>query len=231
MELAEFLVKLAYYFPYYVALVLVPMVVRSVLERCIGVRPEYFERMWHVSYEQVFQSSVLTALYFPLFEELVFRAIPLYLFGFPGLVIGSAVWVLMHPAWQLQYISELPLSRKILFTLTTSANYTANAIFYGIIWLNGDGLVAIVYHMLHNTWIYFVVLAREIELPQIPIPRRNKYRYVKPIATEVPRPQPIEREEELPQLTFVVRKTKRSLEEELEEPVETLTFVKRKIKS
>ncbi|HID41660.1 MAG TPA: CPBP family intramembrane metalloprotease, partial [Pyrodictium sp.] len=188
MELTELLLKLVYYFPYYVALVLVPMIVRVILEYYIGVRPEHFERTWdlHTSYEQVFQTFVLTVLYFPLFEELVFSAIPLYLFGLTGLVIGSAVWVLMHPAWQLQHVSDLSLPRKLAFTATCTLYYSINSVFYAIIWLNGDGIIAIIYHMLHNAWLYLAVLAREIELPQIPIPRRNKYRYIKPIATEVP---------------------------------------------
>jgi len=230
MEATEFLLKLAHYFPYYVALVLVPMIVRTILEDLIlGIRAEYFEThlRLHVSYEEAFKTFVLVSLYFPLFEELVFRALPLNLFGLPGLVIGSAIWVLMHPAWQLQYLSELPLSKKLAFTATCTLYYSLNAIFYAIVWLNGDGLVALAYHMIHNTWIQAVILAREIELPQIPTPwKKNKYRYVKPIATEIPRPTR-RGENSNTELTFVVKRGMRSLEEELEEPQETLIFVKK----
>jgi len=249
--------QLLYYFPYYVGLVLVPMVIRVLIERSIGIRPEMFESRIvplpiNMSYETAFRTIVLTVLYYPLFEELVFRGLPFLLFGTIGLAVGSTVWVVMHPSWQLQYISELPLRKKLMFTATSSGYYIANAVFYGMMWVNGAGLAAILYHIFHNGWLTLGDIIKEVELPT----PWKKYRYIRKrpaVAEESKAPSPrlfrlfrrnqkpkIEEkdaehgeEEELGtplELKFVVRKTKRSLVDEVEE-ARNLMFVKRKIKN
>ena len=114
------LYQLAYYFPYYVILVLVPMIIRVLAERAMGIRPETFESRvgsilpLDMAYETAFRTIVLSALYYPLFEELKFRGLPYFFFGSIGVVVGSTVWVLMHPAWQLQYLSAYPLRKLSL---------------------------------------------------------------------------------------------------------------------
>jgi len=232
IDIGTLLYQLAYYFPWYVLLVLVPLTVRGLVERALGVRPEVFESHvfpYTASFESSFRALALTVLYFPLFEELVFRGIPLLLFGWLGLIIGSAVWVLMHPAWQLQYLAHLPLGRKIAFTATSTCFYALNAVFYGMMWLDGAGLAAIIYHVAHNAWVSLVSWLRE-EVP--PVWRRLKVIKRQP-ATEAK--QPKRRKEDIeeldvPELKFIVKKSTRSLSDELEE-ANRFIFVRRKSNS
>lgn len=235
------LYQIIYYFPWYVGLVLVPMVIRVTIERAIGIRPETFEDIClpilGMSYETAFKTITLTVLYYPLFEELIFRGLPYFFFGWMGVVIGSTVWVLMHPAWQLQYLSKYPLSKKIIFTLTSTGYYVSNAIFYSMLWINDAGLVAILYHIIHNGWLTLGDIIREIELPS---PwKRLKFIKKQPVAEE-PRlrglmrrrqsSKDVEEEENVLQMRFVVKKTIRSLEDEVEE-AKRFMFVKRKLKN
>jgi len=144
LGLSTLLYQMLQYFPWYVALVLAPMVIRILIERALGIRPEIFETrisplpMINMSYETAFRTVTLTALYYPLFEELLFRGIPYLLFGTVGAVIGSVVWVLMHPAWQLQALSDFPLWKKIAFTVTAAFYYASSAAFYTMMWLDGE---------------------------------------------------------------------------------------------
>jgi len=164
----ELLVQLAIYFPWYVFLVLLPMGLRIIIERAFGIRHEVFNLpppSAGLAYESAFRSLVLTALYYPFFEEIVFRGAPLYIFGYWGLVAGSIVWTLMHPSWQLQYLAEYPLSKKFLYTLTSTFYYACNAIFYGMMWLAGAGVGAIIYHVGHNLWLTLMDMFQEVEVP------------------------------------------------------------------
>ena len=244
------LCQLLYYFPWYVGLVLIPMVIRVAIERAIGIRPEVFcegrvehpelppRELWGgVSYEAAFREVVLSALYSPLFEELVFRGLPCLLFGSPGVVAGSAVWVAMHPAWQLQYLSAYPLRKRLAFTLTSTCYYAANAAFYSMMWLSGAGLAAILYHMAHNGWLTLAGLMRRVELPA---PWR-RYRFVRRRSVGGEAPPALRllrrlirgggrREEEAPPLRFVVRGARRTLADEVEE-ARSLMYVRRKANS
>ncbi len=102
---------LIYYFPYYVALVLVPSLIRAIVEDALKIRyyedcifdPRYFAS---VDATALYRSIVISGLYFPLFEEIFFRLVPLYFLGFYGLILGNIVWVAMHPTWQLEKIDE-----------------------------------------------------------------------------------------------------------------------------
>ena len=241
------LYQLLYYFPWYVGLVLVPMAIRVTIERAIGIRPETFEDRLSpllpidMSYETAFRTITLTVFYFPLFEELLFRGLPYLFFGTLGVVMGSLIWVLMHPAWQLQYLSAYPLRKKLVFTATSTGYYAANAIFYSMMWLNGAGLAAILYHIIHNGWLTLGDIIKEIELPA----PWKKYRYVRkqPVADEAPikvlklfrKSEPKEEEYEgvgkQPlELRFVVKKATRSLSDEVEE-AKSFMFVRRKVKN
>jgi len=241
------LYQMLYYFPWYVGLVLIPMAIRVTIERAIGIRPETFEDRVNpllpinMSYETAFRTITITVFYYPLFEELLFRGLPYLFFGTLGVIIGSLIWVLMHPAWQLQYLSAYPLRKKLLFTATSTGYYAANAVFYGMMWLNGAGLAAILYHIIHNGWLTLGDIIKEIELPT----PWKRYRYVRkqPVAGEAPikvlkffrRNKPVDEEhgeiEEQPlQLRFVVKKSTRSLSDEVEE-VKRFIFVRRKLKN
>jgi len=168
----EIIAKFFYYFPFYVALSVVPAMIRIALERVFGIR---MDELLSMSYEEAYRNFVLSSMFFPLFEEVVFRGLPMMLFGFPGLIIGSLTWVAMHPSWQLQYVSSLSLSKKILFTFTSSMYYACQAVLYGWMWINGDGIIAILYHMFHNAWITLVEILSDslkgreirIRLPRI----------------------------------------------------------------
>ncbi|RLF08518.1 MAG: hypothetical protein DRJ60_00205 [Thermoprotei archaeon] len=239
------LYQMLYYFPWYVGLVLIPMAIRVAVERAIGIRPEAFEGKvsapllpFDMSYEVAFRTVTITALYYPLFEELLFRGLPYLFFGFLGVIIGSLVWVVMHPAWQLQYLSAFPLRKKIIFTLTSSSYYVANAVFYSMMWLDGAGLAAILYHIIHNGWLVFGDVIRQVELPT----PWKRYRFVRrhPIGEEAPpsfrlfkkfrKPAKGDEPEEKLPLRFVVRKTRRSLADEVKE-AKSFMFVRRKVKN
>ena len=241
------LYQMLYYFPWYVGLVLIPMAIRVTIERAIGIRPETFEDRVNpllpinMSYEAAFRTITITVFYYPLFEELLFRGLPYLFFGTLGVIIGSLVWVIMHPAWQLQYLSAYPLRKKLIFTATSTGYYVANAVFYAMMWLNGAGLAAILYHIIHNGWLTLGDIIKEIELPA----PWKRYRYVRkqPVADEAPikvlkffrRNKPVDEEhgeiEEQPlQLRFVVKKATRSLSDEVEE-AKRFIFVRRKLKN
>jgi len=240
LGLSTLLYQMLQYFPWYVALVLAPMVIRILIERALGIRPEIFETrisplpMINMSYETAFRTVTLTALYYPLFEELLFRGIPYLLFGTVGAVIGSVVWVLMHPAWQLQALSDFPLWKKIAFTVTAAFYYASSAAFYTMMWLDGDGLCAILYHTFHNGWITLADIIREVEIPT----PWKRYRYVRkhPVSESYPKlfrkkggEKTEEREEEEMKMSFVIRKSTKSLSDEVEEAKNL--FVRRKVKN
>lgn len=222
---------MVYYFPWYVGFVLVPMVIRLAIERVMGVRSEVFYSTIHsVSLESAFMEVVLAVFYYPFFEELIFRGLPYLFFGFLGVVVGSLIWVVMHPAWQLRYLSSFPLKKKVGFLLTSSWYYSMNAVFYTIMWLNSAGLAAILYHMLHNGWLTFGDILKEVELPA-------PWKKLKRPSIRVPKPKIIKKRrgteeagEEVVPRRFVIRKGGRSLEEEAEE-VLRYVFVRRKIKN
>jgi len=241
MDAMSLLYQLAYYFPYYVVLVFFPMVARVLIERALGIRPEIFESRafpifpLNMAYETAFRTLVLSGLYYPLFEELVFRGLPHFFFGSLGVVVGSTVWVLMHPAWQLQYLSAFPLKKKLAFTATSTAYYVCNAIFYSMMWINGAGLAAIIYHAAHNTWLTLADIIREsIPVPKFRFSKKGKEKKGSPIAIKpvlasrrkIPKPS---EEEKLPEHTmhFVVKKSTPSLSREAEDAL-SMTYVRKK---
>jgi len=176
------------------------MLIRLGLERLAGISPDIFaarissmpDLFPTLAYETAFKEFVITSMYYPLLEEIMFRALPLLFCGEIGLIIGSFVWVLMHPAWQLTYLREFPLSKKILFTATTAFYYACCAVFYGMMWLAGAGVAAILYHMIHNGWLTLADLIKKIEVPT----PWKKFRYVSKKPIEAPMPVIAEREEE-----------------------------------
>ncbi len=210
----DVLIEIVYWFPWYVLLVLVPLAVRMAVERAIGIRAEVFyypPSTGAISYELAFADLVRTGLYYPIFEELLFRGLPLFFFGVPGLIAASAVWVLLHPAWQLRYLSGFPLWKKIVFTLTTSGYYASSAILYSMMWLQGAGAIALVYHVGHNVVFTALDILREVELPPL-LPRKSDF--VKPRGAA-------------PSMKFVVKKE----EGGGREGIAPSRFVKRKLGS
>ena len=205
-----------YYLPGYLGLVLVPAVIRVLAERALGIRIEPVSSVH--DYETGFRSFVLHVLYYPFFEEVFFRGIPLILFGLPGLIIGSAVWALLHPVSQLQLVRGNPVSKKVLFTITTSFYYACCAVFYSMVWL-ASGIVAFLYHSMHNALILLTEYLREVELPWF----KPRYITPQPLLPRIrkPRAKPAIQagEEEGGRLTFMFVKPKttlRSLREEEE---------------
>jgi hypothetical protein len=165
-------------------------------------------------------------LYYPFFEEVFFRGIPLALFGLPGLVIGSAVWALLHPVSQLQLVRGNPVSKKILFTITTSFYYACCAVFYSMVWL-ASGIVAFLYHSMHNALVMLTEYLREVEPPW----HKPKYITPQPLLPRVrkPRAKPATQAGGEEQLTFIFVKPKttlRSLREE--EELSEFLFIKPK---
>jgi len=170
----EYLYKFFEYTPLYLGLVLVPAIIRTVIDTAIiKIRPSAFElppskpkeSLLSIKYEDAFASFVGTALYAPLVEEIVFRAVPYTFLGFAGLVVGNIVWILAHPSWQLRYVSGLSLKQKLAFTANTIFYYSCAAVFFSIPWLQGFGLLSIAYHMFHNGLITIGGIFHEIEFP------------------------------------------------------------------
>jgi len=169
----EYIYKFFEYAPLYVGLVLVPALIRTVIDTAViritpsafDLPPSKHDSLLSVKYEDAFSSLVGTALYAPLVEEIVFRGSAYLMFGIVGLVIGNAVWVLAHPSWQLRYVSGLPLKKKLAFTANASFYYICAAIFFSIPWLQGFGILSVVYHMLHNGMLVLGGIFHEIELP------------------------------------------------------------------
>lgn len=168
----DILVKFLEYLPLYVALVLVPAIIRTFIDTAlIKIPPSAFllppsdNKRMSVKYEDAFASIVGSALYAPLIEELVFRAVPYLLLGMAGLIVGNIVWILAHPSWQLRYISGLTTKQKLAFTANTVFYYGCASAFFTIPWLEGYGLLAIAYHMLHNGMIVISGIFNEIEVP------------------------------------------------------------------
>ena len=170
----DYLYKFFEYMPLYLGLVLVPALIRTVIDTAIiKIRPSSFElppskpkeSLLYIKYEDAFASFVGTALYAPLVEEIVFRACPYMFLGLTGLVVGNIVWILAHPSWQLRYVSGLPLKQKLAFTANTIFYYSCASIFFSIPWLQGYGLLAIIYHMAHNGILTLGGIFHEIEFP------------------------------------------------------------------
>jgi len=166
LEIGELLFQIVYYFPWYVFLVMVPMVLRGLLDRVFGIRYSifYLPAPVTLAYETAFRQVTYEVLYLPLFEELVFRAATMYFFGYWGFVVGNIIWVLLHPSWQLQYLRGFPTWKKVAFTLTSVFYYSCCAMFYGMMWLAGAGVAAIAYHVVHNGWLTAFDMMREIEI-------------------------------------------------------------------
>ncbi len=161
---ADILTAFVQFLPLYIGLCLVPGIIRGVVESVVlGINSEYFSS---VSYAEGFRSFVISVFFAPFFEELLFRALPLLVFGFPGLVVATVTWILLHPAWQLQYIDFLPLKKKLAFTFTSTTYYACCALFYVTVWLSGAGLAAVLYHMFHNFIFTSASILKEA-LPEI----------------------------------------------------------------
>jgi len=167
----DILIKFFEYALLYVALVLVPAIIRTFIDTVIIKIPSSSFMLppsnskFTVKYEDAFASIVGTALYAPLVEEIVFRAAPFIFLGFPGLVVGNFVWVLAHPSWQLKYLSGMPTKTKVAFTANTIFYYSSAAIFFSIPWIQGYGILSIIYHIFHNGVIVLGGIFSEIELP------------------------------------------------------------------
>lgn len=167
----DLLYKIVEYIPLYIALVLVPAIVRTFIDTAIiKIPPSSFQlppskSSLSIRYEDAFSSFVGSALYAPLVEEIVFRGAPYQFLGTSGLVIGNIVWILAHPSWQLRYISGTPTKTKIAFTLNTIFYYTCAAIFFTLPWLQGYGILSILFHTFHNGIITLGGIFSEIELP------------------------------------------------------------------
>lgn len=167
-EAMELLEQVAWSAPAFIVFVLIPAVIRASVDKLLGV--DYYLRA--SSFEEGFRSVVHTGLFYPLFEELLFRGLPLLLLGSAGMWFATAVWVLMHPAWQLNYLGQAPLSRKLAATATSLIYYIPSGYFYGSLWLGGAGAAAIFWHTALNATITMAEQLREANLELRELPRR-----------------------------------------------------------
>jgi hypothetical protein len=259
---------LVYFLPGYLGLVLVPAIIRSLVERALGIAPELYGRAVGSSHhahscgnggngrrgggrargryrryahqieeEGLFARIAIDVLYYPFFEEVFFRGVPLLIMGLPGLVVGSAVWIVLHPVWQVKLVEHLPPRKKALFLLTCSSYYASCAAFYSMVWLASPpltGVVAFVYHSLHNALVTLSAYLRELPPPW------KKSEFVRPrtvagggLRIRRGEGRREEREEagegeEIEFETFMFVRPRRSLKSLREEELGELLFVKRR---
>jgi membrane protease YdiL (CAAX protease family) len=215
----EILLAMLYYLPYYIILVLIPALIMGIVLRKLGISTESIEDP-----TQLYNSVVITGLYFPLFEELVFRGATLLIFGFQGLVIGNIIWVMLHPTHQLREI-ETEEWKKTIFFLSSLLFYSLSAVFYSIIWLDGNGIVAILYHCAHNTFFTLADSIKDIKwrLPRIPKRKEEGPKFIKRKTSPVVSGEGLPFEEE--ETTLFVRRKAGETASPSEEPTR---FVKRK---
>ena len=173
----EFVVKFFEYAPFYIGLVLIPAIIRTFIDTAVIKIPSSnfllppskselsVRNKMDIKYEDAFSSVVSSSLYAPLVEEMVFRASPYIFLGLPGLVVGNIVWILAHPSWQLRYVTGLPTEKKVAFTANTIFYYACASVFFSMPWLDGYGLIAIAYHMLHNGLLTLGGIFSEVEFP------------------------------------------------------------------
>jgi len=87
----------------------------------------------------------------PFFEELFFRGFPMMILGgFPGLVIGSIVWVAAHIPSRYSLIAMYPRSKRAAYLFTYVAVLLLSSAFYITAWML-SGALAILYHVIHNS--------------------------------------------------------------------------------
>ncbi len=167
----EYLYKFFEYAMLYVLLVLIPALIRVFVDTAVIKIPSSSFQLppsrtsCSIKFEDAYASVVSTALVAPLFEEIVFRGTPYLFFGTVGLVIGSAVWVLAHPSWQLRYITGLPLWKRLAFTINSIFYYSCAAIFFSLPWIQGYPIFSVLFHMLHNGAIVLGGIFSEVEFP------------------------------------------------------------------
>lgn len=123
----------------------------------------YYKAVFPRSFEEGLEAVVTTGLYYPLFEELVFRGLP-YLIGLGviGVALGTAVWVLMHPVWRLKMLPVAsPTSDKLKMFAIDIADYSVSGAWLSWLWLSGWGILAIAYHIFHNVVVIMPDVAPE----------------------------------------------------------------------
>jgi len=266
--LCAVLYYLVYFLPGYLGLVLVPAIIRNLVERALGIAPELYGRVagssrhshscgngrrgggraryrryaHQIEEEGLFTRIAIDVLYYPFFEEVFFRGVPLLIMGLPGLVVGSAVWIVLHPVWQVKPVEHLPPRKKALFLLTCSSYYASCAAFYSMVWLASPpltGVVAFAYHSLHNALVTLSAYLRELPPPW------RKSEFVRPRSVaggglrirrgeggksrrSEGEGEGAEEGEEIEFETFMFVRPKRSLKSLREEELGELLFVKRR---
>lgn len=166
------IIDLLYYFPFYIILVFIPMLITFAIERKIGIIT-----VESIDYPKFYNSIVIIGLYFPIFEELLFRAAMLYFFGITGLIFGNIVWILLHPTWLLKSCIVEERWKKMVFFITSVIKYSFSAIFFSMPWLDGKGVVSIIYHCGHNLMSVTLDTLDEWESP---FKRKRRWEIVKP---------------------------------------------------
>jgi hypothetical protein len=86
----------------------------------------------------------------PFFEELFFRGFPMLVLGFPGLVVGSIVWIAAHIPSRYSLIETYPRSRRAAYLFTYVIVLMLSSAFYITAWML-NGAAAVLYHVIHNS--------------------------------------------------------------------------------
>jgi len=99
----------------------------------------------------------------PFFEEIFFRGFPMMILGgFPGLVIGSIVWIAAHIPSRYSLIAMYPRSKRAVYIFTYVTVLMLSSAFYITAWML-NGAAAILYHVIHNTIAVLATRRRERE--------------------------------------------------------------------
>ncbi|MEM1554591.1 MAG: CPBP family intramembrane glutamic endopeptidase [Thermoproteota archaeon] len=174
----QILLAFIQYLPHYIFLVVIPSIIIGLLEKRLRLIED------SIDHASAYSRFVISSLYFPIFEEILFRGLMFYFFGVPGLILGSITWILLHPAWQLKLYNIADSGmKKLSFFLLRVMYYSLSAIFFGIIWLDGNGVVAVIYHIFHNSLATITEIATEAgwKLPRLHGSRKFVRRVENPV--------------------------------------------------
>jgi len=146
--LTDFVTAAIQLFPLWLLLDLAPSVIAGAVVAKILKMP-----MHQIRRPAFFEPGDVTwlTLVGPFFEELFFRGLPmLILGGYPGLVVGSIVWIAAHIPSRYSLIEAYPRVKKAAYLFTYVTVLLLSSAFYIVAWTL-NGAVAILYHIAHNT--------------------------------------------------------------------------------
>jgi len=153
LSLADILQHIIILAPWYLFLWIVPVAISNMISLSISVPKD------------IGKEFIVTGLFAPFFEEMVFRGLPYYLFnlyglGIYGLTIGSIIWSLLHI---VPYFDQGYSTKQIILK---SFPYITVIPFYVMAW-SLDPVTPIFYHMINNIMVVIAEARSRKKEPRI----------------------------------------------------------------